>query len=352
MMPGGIPSASSIVADENNTQHLTIYLNSITIDQRKRITGAAKDMFQDCHQSKFRKAVAHNAKWAFAAFFALFASCPALHASTYAEEKVKCPVGGEKFKYMGLASISTWGALPDGMPLGSGRFPTLPPQCPSNGLVMYRDFTPQEVSKLAVFLAGPEFKALRSSGETLYYLAYKTAAFLGDAKPYWLLLSASWEAKNLDPLGALARRYNEEFVTATKTVPVDAAEFESIAVRFRAANALRELGRFDEAEANRSAIVIAPSAGGADERASANRTGWSKLIADLAAPIARKDGSRGPIDMLGEREVIFRCLSKEAAEKFKQPAPQPLSAFEQAYCARPQFAEQIKEQRAWLAAQN
>jgi hypothetical protein len=81
-----------------------------------------------------------------------------LHASTYVEEKVKCPVGGEKFKYMGLASISEWGALPDGMPLGSGRFPTLPPQCPSNGLVMYRDFTPQEVSKLAVFVAGPEFR--------------------------------------------------------------------------------------------------------------------------------------------------------------------------------------------------
>jgi hypothetical protein len=50
---------------------------------------------------------------------------------------------------------------------------------------MYRDFTPQEVSLLAVFVAGPEFKALRSAGETPYYLAYKTAAFLGDAKPYW-----------------------------------------------------------------------------------------------------------------------------------------------------------------------
>lgn len=142
------------------------HLNSITIDHWKRITGAAQDMFQDCHQSKRRNAVAQMAKQAFAAFFGLLATCSTLHASTYAEEKLKCPVGGEKFKYMGLASISTWGALPDGMPLGSGKFPTLPPQCPSNGLVMYRDFTPQEVSKLTVFVASPEFKALRSSGET------------------------------------------------------------------------------------------------------------------------------------------------------------------------------------------
>ena len=141
-------------------------------------------------------------------------------------------------------------------------------------------------------------------------------------------------------------------MTAAKAVLVDDAEFESIAVRFRTANALRELGRFDEAEAIRSAIVISHNAGAADERAAANRTGWSKLIADLAAPIARKDSSRGPIDMLGEREVIFRCLSKEAAEKFKQPLPQPLSAFEQAYCARPEFVDQLKEQRAWLVAQN
>jgi hypothetical protein len=100
-----------------------------------------------------------------------------LHASTYVEEKVKCPVGGEKFKYMGLASISEWGALPDGMPLGSGRFPTC------------RRARRQRVGHVPGFHATGSVKAgglcgragiqaLRSSGETPYYLAYKTAAFL------------------------------------------------------------------------------------------------------------------------------------------------------------------------------
>jgi hypothetical protein len=61
------------------------------------------------------------------------------------------------------------------------------------------------------------------------------------------------------------------------------------------------------------------------------------------------DRSRAPIDMLGEREVVFRCLAKEAAEKFKQPAPPAFSAYETAYCARPEFAAQLKEQRDWLS---
>lgn len=271
------------------------------------------------------------------------------NASTYAEERVKCPVGGKTFKYMALASISQWGALPDGMPLGSGYFPIRPPQCPANGLIMYRDFTPQEVVKLTTYVAGSEYQTLRAAGETPYYLAYQTAKALGDSAPYWLLLSASWEAKNDDPDGARARRYNEEFVAAVRTLPADATAFESIALRFRSANALRELGRFDEAEAIRAAILIAPNAGGAEQQAADNRAGWNKLVAELAAPISRKDQSRAPIDMLGEREVVFRCLAKEAAEKFKQPAPPPLSAYETAYCARPEFAAQMKEQRDRLS---
>jgi len=293
--------------------------------------------------------LAKMAKWILAAVCVLFAPVDSLHASTYTEEKMNCPVGGEKFRYMALASISTWGALPDGMPLGSGQFPIKPAQCPSNGLVMYRDFSIQEVAKLTAFVMRDDYQALRSSGEMPYYLAYKTAVFLGDAKPYWLLLYASWEAKNRDSDGAIARRYNEEFVATAKIVPADPADFESIALRVRAANALRELSRFDEAERIRSAIVIAPNAGGAEEGGAAHRADWAKLIADLAAPIARKDSSRRPIDMLGEREAVSRCLSQEAAERLGQPLPPTLSAFEQAYCARPEFGDQLKEQRAWLA---
>lgn len=269
-------------------------------------------------------------------------------ASTFTEEKVVCPVGGEKFTHMALMSISTWGALPDGMPLGSGRFPVELPQCPTNGLVMYRDFTPQEVERLAPFIASEEYRALRSAGETPRYLAYRTAQFLGDKDLHWWLLEASWEAKNDDPDGERARRYNAEFVEAAKLVQPDARNMEAIAARFRLANGLREMGRFDEAEAVRASIVISPKAGGSDADARENRKGWSGMIANLAGPIARRETGRTPIDMLGERVASGFCLRAEVAAKFKEPPPPPLSAFEQEYCAGPKLAEALKEQRKWL----
>lgn len=269
-------------------------------------------------------------------------------ASTFTEEEVVCPVGGEKFTRMALMSISTWGALPDGMPLGSGRFPVELPQCPSNGLVMYRDFTPEEVARLAPFIASEGYKALRSAGETPRYLAYRTAQFLGDKDLHWWLLEASWEAKNDDPAGERARRYNTEFVEAARLVKPDAGNLEAIAARFRLANGLRELGSFDEAEAVRASIVISPKAGGKGTEARENRTAWAGMIADLAGPIARKETSRIPIDMLGVREAAGFCLRKEIAAKFEEPSPPPLTAFEQEYCAGPKLSETIKEQRKWL----
>lgn len=266
-------------------------------------------------------------------------------ASTFVEEKVKCPVGGEKFKYMAIASYTTFGTYPDGMPFGSGQFPVAFPQCPKNGLVMYREFNTDEVTKLSTYIVGPEYLALRAAGETPYYLAYRIAKMLGDADTHWLLLSASWEAKNADPAGSLARRYNEEYVGAVRSLTANSQNFESIAARFRAANALRELGRFTEVEEMRTAIIIAPDAGGSDSDAAENREGWSKLVTSLEGPIKRNDTARAPIDMSSEREAVSRCLSKEIAEKFKLPTWPPLTSFELSYCAKPELEASIAEMK-------
>ena len=144
------------------------------------------------------------------AYAALFLGMPLSPAptSTYFPEKVKCPVGGKSFEYMALGSITRWGQLPDGMPLGSGLFPTPPPKCPDNALVMYRDFTPAEVKILDAFIKSDDYRALITSEETTYYLAWRTAKHLGDADAVWLLLQASWEAKNIDPESERAKRYN------------------------------------------------------------------------------------------------------------------------------------------------
>lgn len=269
---------------------------------------------------------------------AVAAAAPAA-ASTYAPTRKTCPVGGEKFDFMALMSISTFGELPDGMPIGSGIFPIRMPQCPGNGLVMYRDFDAAAVQRLKTIVGSPAYRTLRKT-ETSYYLAYRLALDLGDDSAPWLLLSASWEAKNAGAADQM-RRYDEEFVARVAAMPASSTAFRSIALRARAANALRELGRFREAEQLRAAIVIDPAAGGSEDGAEQNRKGWSEYLARLADPIARGDSTRAPIDMQGEREASFRCL--EPVRK-QHPGP-PLSAFETSYCARPSVAAAIQDLR-------
>lgn len=266
-------------------------------------------------------------------------AAPAVSASTYVEVEKICPVGGEKFKYMELMSYSTFGAMPDGMPFGSATFPIELPQCPGNGLVMYDDFDAARVAKLEPIVFGAEYQALRKT-ETPYFLAYRLAEQLGDSDSVpWLLQSATWEAKNADPQGERARRYTEAFVALVKSMPVDDTSFPSIALRARAANALRELGRFEEAEALRASIKVAPGAGGNSASAADNRKGWQSYLSDLAAPIARRDGSRQPIDMSSTLTAAYRCLEPESPPPGITPVP--LTPFETEYCKRPEVAAEV-----------
>ncbi len=263
-------------------------------------------------------------------------------ASTYFDEKMKCPVGGERFVHQSLGSITTWGAAPDGMPMGSGSFPVALPQCPGNGLVLYENFDAAKVKRLTPIVASDEYRALRER-ETRYYLAYWLAKSLDDAdKAPWLLLSATWEAKNRDPAGEQARRYAGEFVDMVRAIPVSDTDFTSIALRARAANALRELGRFEDAEALRSGIVIAPNAGGNEAEAAGNREGWSGFLTALAKTIARRESGRMPIDMIGDRQAVFRCIEPEGPES--HPEAQ-LTPFERDYCAQPNIATSVAEMR-------
>lgn len=280
--------------------------------------------------------------------FGLAGPVPAA-ASTYALVEKTCAVGGEKFQYSELVSYSTYGAMPDGMPFGSADFPIALPQCPGNGLVMYSDFDAARVKKLEPVVLGAEYQELRKT-ETPYFLAYRLAEQIGDsASVPWLLLSATWEAKNSDPGSGRARRYAETFVALVKAMPVDNAAFMSIALRARAANALRELGRFEEAEMLRTSIVIAPNAGGDARDAAGNRKGWQGYLSNLAAPIARRDGARQPIDMADVGTAAYRCLEPESSYGITpRPAgttPPPLSAFEVEYCKRSEIAAEVERFR-------
>jgi hypothetical protein len=259
----------------------------------------------------------------------------------YGGVPMTCPVGGEAFTGPSLMHYSTFGALPDGQPIGSIDFPVLMPECPGNGMIIYDKFTPENATKLAPFVASPAYKAMRDS-ETSYYRAHWLAKSAGNSEQAaWLLLSATWQAKKTDPTGEQARRYNSEFVAIVRGLPADASSFPSIALRARAANALRELGRFDEAEAMRASVTMAPDAGGPEGKR--NREGWGDYLARLAPPIARKDNSREPIDIADERMAVSRCLN--ALDPLEGSRPLTLTAFEAEFCAREGMKPKIEKAR-------
>lgn len=273
----------------------------------------------------------------------LVASSTAGNATTYFEQKTVCPVGGKSFKHQAIGSYSTWGALPDGMPVGSGPFPMPQTECPDNGLVLWRDFSKADVQKLTPLVMSPVYQALRKT-ETQSYRNWWLADQLGekDNAP-WILLTATWEAKEDAADTARLARYQQRFVDAALARPADPHKLASVALRARAANALREMGRFADAERERAVIVIADDAKSENETGDAaeNRKGWRGYLEALGVVIARHDASRSPIDMIGDREAVFRCAMPNVP-KMRDRAP-ALNAFEQSYCARPELAEQISQ---------
>jgi hypothetical protein len=247
-------------------------------------------------------------------------------------QKIKCPVGGETFTFTGYASYSRWGSLPDGQPVGSAPFPLTIPQCPGNGLPIFDSFDKATVDKLTPLVNGPEFRALVAGGETQRYLVYWLMTRLGrpDADRAWVLLNAGWEAKNRGDT-ARARRYAEEYVVAAGALSGESLDVHGL--KARRVNALRELGRFEEAETARAALVGAATRGDEEERR--EWAGWRNYLTDMAPVIARRDATRTPIDMLGARDQTFRCTD-EAGD---------LSAFERDYCATPAMKAKVDELR-------
>ena len=222
-------------------------------------------------------------------------------------QRMKCPLGGRSFSFATTASYSTWGARPDGKPFGSWEFPLALPQCPDNGLVVYRRFSREEIARLRPLVASDGYRALRRTGETGHYHAYWLMRRMGEPATHylWALVQASWEAED-DP--GRRRRYMEELVVRAPDLGEPRDE-TTVAVRARVINALRELGRFEEAAAMLAATpveeVVAPSE---TVRATAD---WRGHYRTLARIIARRDSSIEPIDMIPYREARRRC---EAAD--------------------------------------
>jgi hypothetical protein len=277
----------------------------------------------------------------------LGAAVPAAGGTPVAE-KMKCPVGGKEFTFNTTSSYSTWGERPDGKPYGSWEFPLALPECPDNGLVLYKDYDPDEVAKLEPLVASEAYQALR--GDVPYYRAYwlMTQMDVPAEGRLLALLRAAWQA---DEQPELRARYLAEFAQESAGLPAKPDDLNWIAMEARAANALRELGRFDEASARLaklplSALAVAEPKAGAEGDAAGEarvRRAWHGYIQSLSKVIARADASAEPFDMLPKRVWMSRCEEGAGlSEAQKAYCTEQSGAIEEARAARAKLDAELK----------
>jgi hypothetical protein len=235
------------------------------------------------------------------------ASAAALYAAPAAagipvEQRMRCPIGGGEFVNTSTASYSTFGARPDGKPYGSWVFPIALPECPDNGLVLYDQFDEAAVARLRPLVASAEYQALRRRGDSPYYRASWLMGRMQAPLPhqFWTLIQASWEVEGDQ---ALRRRYLEELVARGPELG-GPRDDDGLAIRAIVINAMRELGRFEEAAAAIAATRMEPARADPEARSSYS---WPEHYRRLAAVIARRDSSVEPIDMIPRAQAQQRC---------------------------------------------
>jgi hypothetical protein len=207
------------------------------------------------------------------------------------------------------AAWSSWGQRPDGKPYGSWEFPEPLTECP-DGLVMFRPtFEDHEVDALRALVASAKYQALRRSGDTTYYRAYWLMRRMGDSLPDQIVTlgQAIWQA---DGDAAIRRRYLEELTVRARAL-APPTDLEGLGLRAWMINALRELGRFAEAEA----MLRGTSFNFAVDREGAREVReWRRYYRRLGRLVARRDAAMEPSDWIPRLETARRERERRRGE--------------------------------------
>lgn len=256
-------------------------------------------------------------------------------------QAMKCPVGGKSFTHTTTGSYSIWGYRPDGKPYGSWDFPMQLPKCPGNGLVIFDDFTRDDVKRLESLVDSAEYRAIRDK-ETNYYLAAWLMERLGRPaiNTAWVMVQASWQA---DDRPELKRRYQSEYVDRIRKLEKSGDGIDWLLMQARAVNGLRELGRFDEARALLASLDLTPlDVAVPEERTgAATPSGLGRTVLNheeiqaakrkrdflhqfkqLGALIEARNPASEPLHMIPMREAAERCRN----------GGESLSSSDKAYC--------------------
>lgn len=229
----------------------------------------------------------------------------------FEERLFTCPLGGETFKQAVSHPHLVLESFPDGSHPGDEWIDQLIPECPENGLLILPDYTatpegqsPPEylaysatdLSRLPGLLTSADWLALEGQTRTLrgYWLATQLRR---PVKDRWeLLLYAGWGAENADQ-----RRTALEWLVRDGPGLIEAVfageEDERFWASERIVNALRELGRFDEAMA---------MLGGEFLPAGDDAAGAEADVPMLLA-LAARDDDRFAIDLLSDNMAGRVC---------------------------------------------
>lgn len=259
---------------------------------------------------------------------------PSAIATTWVPVKVKCPIGGKKFETMAMASNSYFGERPDGRRYSPSPIPPID-ECPDNGFVIFdTELSKVEIAQLVPLVASPDYQALRST-ETRHYRAWWLMEKLG-RDPYARaiqLMFAGWET---DDLAERKARYQSQFAAAVLSLDYSGERRDDwFWLRLRAANALRETSRFDEAGAILAATDLPermPKEPDQLESAKRYSDGLRALIRD-------RNPHAEPANLIPPRAAVERC--KEAA----------LTLAETDACKGQAINDEIEEQRKWREAE-
>lgn len=260
-----------------------------------------------------------------------------------------CPIGGAKFSQdVGYASMPLV-QFADGSWLGDVDIDVQIPECPGNGVLLipdyehpqpsgefsYRDYTPEQLARLPGLLKGDEFLALRA--KTRHERAQWLATQLGmpATTRFQLLVRASWTARDPAERKRLVSRIAAEGPALVDAF--DAPEAERLPSRLLLANALRELGRFDEAAARLDAIRASiPADAGLKDPDAVRALG--SALGSMYEAIESRDDDRFPIALSSEKWVSRACNGNDL------PAPYgPTTPNAKAACERRQRERQARD---------
>lgn len=280
------------------------------------------------------------------AAFGMLVSAVAASATTWYLQEMACPVGGKVFTYSAMGSNSYWGSRPDGQPYSPTPVGHLP-ECPDNHLVVYREFTPDEVIRLGALIVSPEYTAMTEVEVQYYRSAWLEKALIGANEDHAsMLLTASWQANDGSEQKA---RYQAEFAAAAAGLPARPDDAAGRMMQVRLANARRELGDFAGATAVLDALPLAKLGEGlpateAEAEAEAlededRQNTWYFLdfVRKLRVVIARQDRSAEPIDMIGANNAGTRCFFEAEA----------LSETDKALCQAADIQAEIEDNREY-----